>query len=52
MGRNAYRVLVGKIEGKRLHGGTSSRWECNIEIGFKERIRENFDWFHVTQNSG
>jgi hypothetical protein len=34
--RGAYRVLVGKHEGKRPLGRTSLRWEDNIKIDFKE----------------
>jgi hypothetical protein len=30
--RNAYRILVGKPEGKRPLGRTRSRWEDNIKI--------------------
>jgi hypothetical protein len=29
--RNAYGVLAGKPEAKRLLGRTGSRWECNIK---------------------
>jgi hypothetical protein len=42
--RNAYKVLVGKPEGKTTHGRPRHTWEDNIrtdlmEIGF--RIRSN-----------
>jgi hypothetical protein len=34
--RNAYRILVGKPEGKRLLGGPRRRWVDNIEIHLRE----------------
>jgi hypothetical protein len=39
-GRDVYRVLVGRPEGKRPLGRPSCRWEDNIKIGFRE-IRIN-----------
>jgi hypothetical protein len=34
--RNAYRILVGKPEGKRPIGRPRHRWEDNIEINLRE----------------
>jgi hypothetical protein len=34
--RGAYRVLIGKHEGKRPLGRPSLRWEDNIRIDFRE----------------
>jgi hypothetical protein len=34
--RGAYRVLIGKHEGKRPLGRPSLRWEDNIKIDFRE----------------
>jgi hypothetical protein len=34
--RNAYRILVGKLEGKRPVGRPSRRWVDNIEIDLRE----------------
>jgi hypothetical protein len=34
--RNAYRILVGKPEGKRPLGRPRRRWEDNIRIGLRE----------------
>jgi hypothetical protein len=34
--RGAYRVLVGKPEGKRPLGRPRHRWEDNIKINFQE----------------
>jgi hypothetical protein len=33
---NAYRTLVGKLEGKRPLGGPIHRWEDNIKIDLKD----------------
>jgi hypothetical protein len=34
--RNAYRILVGKLEGNRSLGRPRDRWEGNIEIDLWE----------------
>jgi hypothetical protein len=34
--RNAYRILVGYLEGKRPAGGTRIRWEDNIKRYLRE----------------
>jgi hypothetical protein len=34
--RNAYRILVGKLEGKRPLGRPRRRWVYNIEIDLRE----------------
>jgi hypothetical protein len=34
--RNAYRILVGKPEGKRPLGITRRRWEDNIKMDLRE----------------
>jgi hypothetical protein len=34
--RNAYRILVGKPEGKKSLGKPRRRWEDNIKIHFRE----------------
>jgi len=34
--KGAYRVLVGKPEGKRLLGRPKSRWEDNIKMDLQE----------------
>jgi hypothetical protein len=35
-GRNVYRVLVGKPEGKRPHGRPRPRWEDGIKMDLRE----------------
>ena len=42
--RNAYRVLVGKPEGKRLLGRPRRRWEDNIKMDLREVGCEPGDW--------
>jgi hypothetical protein len=37
--RDAFRVLVGKHEGKRLLGRPGHRWEDNIKVAF---LRQNY----------
>jgi hypothetical protein len=37
--RNGYRVLVGKQEGKRSLGRRKRRWEDNIKMDLRDRIR-------------
>jgi hypothetical protein len=36
--RNAYRILIGKPEGKRQLGRPRLRWEYNIKMDLGERI--------------
>jgi hypothetical protein len=40
--RNAYRVLVGKPEGKRLQGRPRRRWEDNVKM---ELARNGMGWY-------
>jgi len=47
--RNAYRILVGKPEGKRPLGRPRRRWE-NIRTERNEVWYESVVWIHVTQN--
>jgi hypothetical protein len=35
--RNAYRILVGKLEGKRSLGRPRRRWKDNIRMDLRER---------------
>jgi hypothetical protein len=47
--RNAYRVLVGKPEGKRPLGRHSRVWENNIKIDLTDTGWENLDCISLTQ---
>jgi hypothetical protein len=46
--RKAYRIFVGKPEGKRPFGKPRRRWECNIRMVLREIGREAVDWIHLT----
>jgi hypothetical protein len=43
--RNAYRILVGKPEGKRPLERPRRRWVDNIKMDFREIGWEGVDWF-------
>jgi hypothetical protein len=42
--RNAYRILVGKPEGKRSLERPRRRWEDNIEMDLREIGWGGIDW--------
>jgi len=42
--RGAYRVLVGKPEGRRPLGRPKCRWENNIKMGLQEMGWGSMDW--------
>jgi hypothetical protein len=46
-GRDVYRVLVGKPEGKRLLGRPSRRWEDNIKAYLQEMGCGGMDWIEL-----
>jgi hypothetical protein len=49
-GRNVYRVLVGKPEGKRPLGRQWRRWENRMKMGLSEivwRVWSGFTWLKV-----
>jgi hypothetical protein len=48
--RNAYRVLVGKPEGKRPAERTTHRWEDNIRMNLREIGWGGMDWINLAQN--
>jgi hypothetical protein len=45
----AYRVVVGKPEGKRPHGRPWRRWE-DITMHVKEIVREGMNWIELAQD--
>jgi hypothetical protein len=47
--RNAYGILVGNPEGKRLLGRPRRRWEHNIRMGLRDRMG-GMDWIHLAQD--
>jgi hypothetical protein len=48
--RNAYKILVGKPEGKRPLGRPRQRWEHNIRIDLRETGWKVVDWVHLLQD--
>ncbi|KAJ4442509.1 hypothetical protein ANN_04096 [Periplaneta americana] len=48
--RNAYRVLVGRPEGKRLLGRPRRRWEENIKMNLGEVGYDDRDWINLAQD--
>jgi hypothetical protein len=45
--RNAYRILVGKLEGKRLLGRPRRRWADNIKIYLREIGLSGMNWIDL-----
>jgi 3-oxoacyl-ACP reductase-like protein len=45
--RCAYRVLVGKSEGRRPFGRSRHRWEGNIKMDLREVGCGCMDWFNL-----
>jgi hypothetical protein len=51
--RGAYRVLVGKSEGRRPLGRPRRRWEDNIKMDLREVGWEGgMDWIDVAHDRG
>ncbi|KAJ4435839.1 hypothetical protein ANN_18458 [Periplaneta americana] len=48
--RNAYRVLVGRPEGKRPLGRPGRRWEDNIKMYLREMGYDDRDWINLAQD--
>jgi hypothetical protein len=49
-GRNMYRVLVGKPEGKRLLRRPRHRWEGGIKMDLREIDGGGVEWIHLAQS--
>ncbi|KAJ4452331.1 hypothetical protein ANN_03856 [Periplaneta americana] len=47
---NAYRVLVGRPEGKRPLGRPRCRWEDNIKMDLREVGYDDRDWINLAQD--
>jgi hypothetical protein len=50
--RNAYRILVGKPEGRRPLGRPRCRWEDNIKMDLREIGRGVMDWMRIGTSGG
>jgi hypothetical protein len=48
--RNAYRILVGKREGKRSLGRPRRRWANNIKMDLSEIGWDDMDWIDLAQD--
>jgi hypothetical protein len=48
--RNAYRILVGKPEGKRPLGRQRCRWVDNIKMDLREIGWDGMDWISLSQD--
>jgi hypothetical protein len=48
--KNAYRILVGKPEGKRPLGRPRRSWEDNIRMDLREIGWGGMDWINLAQN--
>ncbi|KAJ4429551.1 hypothetical protein ANN_21720 [Periplaneta americana] len=48
--RNAYRVLVGRPEGKRPLGRPRRRWKDNIKMNLREVGYDDRDWINLAQD--
>jgi hypothetical protein len=48
--RNAYRILVGKLEGKRPLGRPRHRWVDHIKIDLREIGWDGMDWVSLAQD--
>jgi hypothetical protein len=49
-GRNVYRVLVGKPEGKRPLGRPRRRWEDGMKMDLDEIGSGGVEWIHLAQD--
>jgi hypothetical protein len=49
-GRGAYRILVGRPEGRRPLGRPRRRWEGNIEMDLQEVEWGGMDWIDMAQD--
>jgi hypothetical protein len=48
--RNVYRLLVGKLEGKRPLGRPRRRWICNIKMDLLQIGLNVVDWIGLAQD--
>jgi hypothetical protein len=48
--RNAYRIMVGKPEGKRPLGRPRRRWVGNIKMDLREIGWDGEDWIELAQD--
>jgi hypothetical protein len=49
-GRDVYRILVGRPEGKRPLGRPRRRWEDNINMDLREIVIDGANWIRLAQD--
>jgi hypothetical protein len=49
-GRNVYRVLVGKLQGKSPHERPRRRWEDGIKLDLRDIGWGGVEWIHLAQD--
>jgi hypothetical protein len=49
-GRGAYRILVGRLNGRSLLGRPRRRWADNIKMELQEVGWESMDWIDMAQD--
>jgi hypothetical protein len=49
-GKGVYRVLVGRLEGKRQLGRPRHRWEDNIKMDLREIGIDGANWIRLAQD--
>jgi hypothetical protein len=47
---NAYKILIGKPQEKRLLQTLKRRWEYNIKMDLIETVTEDVEWLKVVQD--
>jgi hypothetical protein len=50
--RGAYRVLLGRYEGKKALGRPGHKWDDNIKIYLQEVGWGGVDWINLAQDKG
>jgi hypothetical protein len=48
--RNAYKILVGKLEGKRPLKRPRHRWDDTIKMNLREIGWDGVNWIHLAQD--
>jgi hypothetical protein len=49
-GKGAYKVLVGRPEGKRSRGRPRRRWEDNLQMDLRETELDGANWIQLAQD--
>jgi hypothetical protein len=48
--RNAYKILVGNLEGKIILGKPRRNLEDNIKTNFRNTVLEGVDWINMSRD--